>query len=115
MPPEPATYPGYRFPAEVIRHAVWLYHLFGVSLRDVELILAERGVVVTHESVRQWCPSPTACAATAQRGARSCCTAPGSLDNRLAYAARLKVSCCQAARMSAGLRWPFFSISHSAL
>jgi hypothetical protein len=32
------------------------------------------------------------------------CTAPGSLDNRLVYAARLKVSSCQAARMSAGLR-----------
>jgi cytochrome b561 len=43
------------------------------------------------------------------------CTAPGSLDNGLAYAARLKVSSCQAVRMSAGLRWPFFSISHSAL
>jgi len=51
---EPATYPGYRFPAEVIQHAVWLYHVFSLSLRDVELILAERGVVVTHESVRQW-------------------------------------------------------------
>src|SRR3712207_3293776 len=55
MPPGPATYPGYRFPAEVIRHAVWLYHLFGLSLRDVELILAERGVVVTYGSIRQWC------------------------------------------------------------
>jgi transposase len=43
------------------------------------------------------------------------CTAPGSLDNRLAYAARLKVSSCHAARLSAGLRWPFFSINHSAL
>ncbi len=59
MPPEPATYPGYRFPAEVIRHAVWLDHLFGLSLRDVELILAERGLVVTHESIRQWCLSST--------------------------------------------------------
>jgi putative transposase len=47
--------PGYRFPAEVIRHAVWLYHLFGLSLRDVELIRAERGVVVTHESIWQRC------------------------------------------------------------
>jgi putative transposase len=54
MTSDPATYPGHRFPAEVIRHAVWLYHVFGLSLRDVELILAERGVVVTHESVRQW-------------------------------------------------------------
>jgi putative transposase len=34
---------------------VWLYHVFSLSLRDVELILAERGVVVTHESIRLWC------------------------------------------------------------
>ncbi|MBB5696245.1 IS6 family transposase [Muricoccus pecuniae] len=54
MTPEPATYPGYRFPAEVIRHAMWLYHLFSLSLRDIELILAERGILVTHESIRRW-------------------------------------------------------------
>ncbi|MFC7739453.1 IS6 family transposase [Roseomonas sp. GCM10028921] len=54
MSPEPATYPGYRFPAEVIRHAVWLYHVFSLSLRDVELLLAERGITVTHESIRRW-------------------------------------------------------------
>ena len=34
---------------------MWLYHVFSLSLRDVELILAERGIVVTHESVRRWC------------------------------------------------------------
>jgi putative transposase len=55
MRSKPATYPGFRFPAEVICHATWLYHLFGLSLRDVELILAERGVVVSHESIRRWC------------------------------------------------------------
>src|SRR5919199_4008398 len=55
MSTEPATYPGYRFPAEVIQHAVWLYHLFSLSLRDIELILAERGVVVSYESIRRWC------------------------------------------------------------
>ena len=44
MTPEPATYPGYRFPAEIISYAVWLYHVFGLSLREVELILAERGI-----------------------------------------------------------------------
>jgi hypothetical protein len=55
MTPEPASYPRHRFPAEVISHAVWLYHVFSLSLRDVELILAERGVVVTHESIRYWC------------------------------------------------------------
>jgi putative transposase len=54
MQPELATYPGYRFPAEVIHHAIWLHHVFGLSLRDVELILAERGITVTHESIRQW-------------------------------------------------------------
>jgi putative transposase len=55
MSTEPATYPGYRFPAAVIQHAVWLYHLFSLSLRDIELILAERGVVVSYESIRRWC------------------------------------------------------------
>ena len=55
MTPEPASYPGYRFPAEIISHAVWLYHAFSLSLRDVGLILAERGIGVTHESIRQWC------------------------------------------------------------
>src|SRR5438270_11372538 len=55
MSPDLATYPGYRFPAEIISHAVWLYHVFSLSLRDVELILAERGIVVTHGSIRHWC------------------------------------------------------------
>ena len=39
MMPEPTTYPGYRFPAEIISHAVWLYHVFSPSLRDVELMV----------------------------------------------------------------------------
>lgn len=55
MTSEPTTYPGYRFPAEIIHHAVWLYHVFSLSLRDVELILAERGITVAHESIRRWC------------------------------------------------------------
>ena len=55
MTPEPATYRRHRFPAEIISHAVWLHHVFSLSLRDVELILAERGIAVTHESVRRWC------------------------------------------------------------
>ncbi len=45
---------GFRFPAEVIEHAVWLYHCFSLSLRDVELILAARGIVVSYESIREW-------------------------------------------------------------
>jgi putative transposase len=53
MTPDPASYPGYRFPAEITSHAIWLYHVFSLSLRDVELILAERGITATHESTRQ--------------------------------------------------------------
>jgi hypothetical protein len=37
MTPGPATCPGYRFPAEIIGHAAWLYHVFGPGLREVEL------------------------------------------------------------------------------
>jgi putative transposase len=42
-----ATYKGYRYPIEVIGHAVWLYHRFALSLRDVEELMVARGVVVT--------------------------------------------------------------------
>jgi putative transposase len=55
MTTQPASYPRHRFPAEIISHAVWLYHVFRLRLRDVELILAERGVIATHESIRHWC------------------------------------------------------------
>jgi putative transposase len=55
MMSQPATYYRHRFPVEIISHAVWLHHVFSLSLRDVELILAERGMVVTHESIRRWC------------------------------------------------------------
>src|SRR5438270_6738175 len=55
MTSEPVNYRRHRFPAAIIAHAVWLYHVFTLSLRDVELILAERGVPVTHESIRGWC------------------------------------------------------------
>ena len=44
----------HRFSSEIISHAVWLYHVFSVSLRDVKLILAERGVIVSYETVRRW-------------------------------------------------------------
>ena len=52
-PPDPHY--RHRFPAEIISHAVWLYHVFSLSLRDVELLLAERGIVVSYETVRRWC------------------------------------------------------------
>jgi len=50
----PNPYRGFRFPSAVIEHAVWLYHCFSLSLRDVELILAARGIVVSYESIREW-------------------------------------------------------------
>ena len=50
-----ARYEGYRYPIEVIGHAVWLYHGFALSLRDVEELMLARGVVVTHETIRSWC------------------------------------------------------------
>ena len=52
-PPDPHY--RHRFPGELIGHAVWLYHVFSLSFRDVELILAERGIVVSYESIRRWC------------------------------------------------------------
>ena len=55
MTSEPVSYHRHCFPAEIISHAVWLYHVFSPSLRDAEMILAERGIAVTHESVRRWC------------------------------------------------------------
>jgi len=48
-------YKRYRFPAEIIRYAVWVYYRFNLSHRDVEDLLAERGVTVSHESIRLWC------------------------------------------------------------
>jgi putative transposase len=50
----PATYKGFRFPIEIINYCVWLYSRFSLSFRDVELIVAERGITVSHETIRQW-------------------------------------------------------------
>src|SRR5687768_15170406 len=47
-------YAGHRFPAEVISHVVWLYFRFPLSLRMVEEMLAMRGIIVSHETIRQW-------------------------------------------------------------
>jgi putative transposase len=49
------SYKGFRFPVEIISHCVWLYHRFPLSFREVEEMMMERGVVVSHETVRQWC------------------------------------------------------------
>src|SRR5512144_1656013 len=48
-------YAGYRYPAEIISHAVWLYFRFTLSFRDIDELLAARGILVTYETIRQWC------------------------------------------------------------
>jgi hypothetical protein len=55
MPNDVSRYPRYRFPAAIIGHAVWLYYRFTLSLRDVEDLLAHRGITVSYESIRNWC------------------------------------------------------------
>lgn len=50
-----SPYHGDRFPSKIRTHSIWLYHRFCQSLRDVEDLLAELGVVVSYESIRQWC------------------------------------------------------------
>jgi putative transposase len=48
-------YKRYRFPAEIIQYAVWLYYRFNLSHRDIEDLLAERGINVSYEAIRLWC------------------------------------------------------------
>jgi putative transposase len=48
-------YSGHRYPIEIISHAVWLYHRFTLSFRDIEEMFAARGIDVTYESIRYWC------------------------------------------------------------
>jgi putative transposase len=52
---EAPSYKGFRFPAEIISHCVWLYYRFSLSFREVEEMMLERGIVVSHETIRQWC------------------------------------------------------------
>ena len=55
MKTNPRCYRGHRFPPEIIGHGVWLYHRFCLSFRDVEELLAKRGILVSYETIRQWC------------------------------------------------------------
>jgi putative transposase len=59
------SYDGYRFPPAIIRQAIWLHLRFTLSLRDFEDLLAERGIIVSHETVRRWVnhfgPKPPMC------------------------------------------------------
>jgi putative transposase len=49
------SYKRHRFPPEIIAYAVWLYYRFALSFRDVEELLASKGVIVSYEAVRLWC------------------------------------------------------------
>ncbi len=64
------SFAGYRFPAEIISQAVWLYFRFPLSLRMVEEMLAFRGIVISHETLRQWDASLTRLSPT--RSAADC-------------------------------------------
>ena len=70
MKPPPDPHYRHRFSAEIISYAVWLYHVFSLSLRDVELLLAERGVAVSYESIRRWCKKFGQTFASRRRGRR---------------------------------------------
>jgi hypothetical protein len=54
-PPTSNPYKRHRFPAEIISHGVWLYFRFRLSCRNVEELMAERGIILTYEAVRYWC------------------------------------------------------------
>ena len=49
------TYKRHRFPPDIISYSVWLYYRFNLSHRDIEDLLAERGITVSYESIRLWC------------------------------------------------------------
>ena len=55
MEVEAPSYRGFRFPEEIISHGVWLYHRFPLSLREVQEMMLQRGIIVSHETIRQWC------------------------------------------------------------
>ena len=54
-PVDTERYKNHRFPPEIISHGVWLYYRFTLSYRDVQEILMERGIIVSHEAIRGWC------------------------------------------------------------
>ena len=55
MKKDQSRYYGHRFPPEIISYAVWVDHRFCLSFRDVEDLLAERGIIVSYETIRLWC------------------------------------------------------------
>jgi len=54
-PAHAERYKNHRFPGDIISHGVWLYYRFTLIYRDVQELLMERGITVSHEAIRQWC------------------------------------------------------------
>ena len=89
-------YHRHRFPPEIISHAVWLYHRYCMSFRDVEDLLAERGIIVSYETVRQWCGKFGA-------SAINCCYPSPYLV--LTKPLRLDIQCQRAASVKIGWKY----------
>ncbi len=70
----------HRFPTEIIQYAIWLYFVFPLSFRDVELLLHQRGIVVSHEAIRSWCYKFGPHFAQQVRQKRRCATDKWHLD-----------------------------------
>jgi putative transposase len=51
---QPSIYKGYRYPREIISHAVWIYYQLNASLRDTAQALKYRGLDISHETIRAW-------------------------------------------------------------
>ena len=83
----PISYKRHRFPPEVIRYAVWLYFRFALSLRDVEDLLAERGIELSYETIRSWTRKFGRAFARNLRRSRPSPTATWHLDEISALAA----------------------------
>jgi putative transposase len=82
----------HRFQAELVSHAIWLYHVFSLSFRDVELILAERGVIVSYESIWRWCLKFGASFASSLRRRRTTSPVEGQIS-RLKMLKRTMYGC----------------------
>jgi putative transposase len=76
----PPNSKGYHFPPEIISHAMWLYFRFSLSYRDVEELMAQRGIVLTYETIRKWCLKFGQLYANTLRHHRPCCGDKRHLD-----------------------------------
>src|SRR5271169_373027 len=103
----------HQFPSDVIRHAVWLYFRFTLSFRDVEGLLAERGLDVSYETVRRWVLKFGPLIARKQRQVRPCPSARWHLDEMVVRPARPEADVPVARRRPRG-RGPRHARSASA-